>query len=158
MVVYFPPEVRSMKYCRLGVWIHVATLPSCQFLYNSVFWVHLYWNYLGSKNKKHLRGSTLTTKLPSAIILTAALLALVSMIAYREVLRPSNCLLCVSYIIMTAYSMLRIDTGDGQMAYQKIALIFLYLMIYSMWLSDSFDENGVFFSNFFFWTSISRLI
>ena len=36
---------------------------------------------LGSKNKKHLRGSTQATILPLAIILTAALWALVSIIA-----------------------------------------------------------------------------
>ena len=37
--------------------------------------------YLGSKNKKHHRGSTQATIHPLAIMLTAALWALVSMIA-----------------------------------------------------------------------------
>ena len=54
---------------------------------------------LGSKSKKHLRGSTQAPIHPLAIILTAALHALVrrGRGRGRGVLWPSYCLLCVSF-------------------------------------------------------------
>ena len=58
--------------------IPVAILPSCQDIKTAL---HKHDIWLGSKNKKHPRGSTQATILPLAIILTAALQALVSMIA-----------------------------------------------------------------------------
>ena len=51
---------------------------------------------MGSKNKKHLRGSTQATILPLAIILTTALRALVSIIVLGSIialLLPPLCFL-----------------------------------------------------------------
>ena len=58
LVFYYPPEVSRVKYWGLGVLIK-----------------------LGSKNKKHLKGSTQATIHPLAIILTATVWALVSITA-----------------------------------------------------------------------------
>ena len=57
--------------------IQVAILPSCQ----SFTIVLQLCIYLGSKNKKHLRGSSQVTIHPLAIILTKAHRAAVSIIA-----------------------------------------------------------------------------
>ena len=97
---YYPPEVRRGKYWGLGVFL-------LQYFPLVKIWMPLHYNarkliLLGSKNKKHLRGSTQATIHPLAIILTVALWALVSITAYGSivgaVLWPSYCLLCVSYI------------------------------------------------------------
>ena len=83
-----------MKYCCLGVfgkgYFRLVTNSPTKILVK-----------LGSKNKKHLRGSTEATIHPLDIILSVALWALVSVIAYiaRGVLWPPYCLLYVSYII-----------------------------------------------------------
>ena len=72
--------------------IFVAILPSCQYMkilhYNCTD-----MNITGSKNKKHLRGSTQAIIHPLGIILTAALWALVSIMALGSIVAP----LCFLY-------------------------------------------------------------
>ena len=70
-IIYYPPEVMGAGS------IHIAILPSCQVV-KDVKDIAL---YLGSKNKKHLRGSTRAPIHPLTIILTTVLWALVSVIA-----------------------------------------------------------------------------
>ena len=60
--------------------ILVAVLPSWQDMI-SLHYNCINMNIIGSKNKKHVRGSIQATIHPLAIILTAALCALVSIIA-----------------------------------------------------------------------------
>ena len=77
--LYYPPEVSSMKYCCLGVFRneYMNTSGSSLSSANKKKWTKI----LGSKRKKHLRGSTQATIHPLAIILTPALWALVIIIA-----------------------------------------------------------------------------
>ena len=79
IVHYYPQEVSSMKYCCLGIfrkeYFRLVT-NWCKWTKHTKMLVKL-----SSKNKKHLRGSTQARINPLAIILTAALRALVSIIA-----------------------------------------------------------------------------
>ena len=90
------PEVWRGKYWGLEVFL-LQYFPLVN-IWKCCIIIALTWIYMGSKHKKHLRGSTQATIHLLAIILTTALWALVSIAAYRGILWPSYCLLCVSYI------------------------------------------------------------
>ena len=83
VLIYYPPEVRRGKYCRLGEFC-CNILPSCQDMKTIKLLLHKH-EYSRivkkKKKKKNLRGSSQATILPLAIILTTALWALVSIIA-----------------------------------------------------------------------------